>query len=104
MNTLCPVTLGSTLSKDVTGKPYQMASEIQIPFAVFFDLWSVINNCKNYWKKLVGYGFFLLISWYILLVITYFFFSIYFWPHCMASGTSPTRDQTCAPCIGSKES
>lgn len=31
------------------------------PFAVFFDLWSVMKNPNNYLKKLVGYSFF---PWY----------------------------------------
>ena len=28
----------------------------------------------------------------------------FFWPHCVAPGTSPTRDRTHAPCSGSMES
>lgn len=31
------------------------------PFAVFFDVWSVMKKPNNYLKKLVGYSFFFLI-------------------------------------------
>ena len=35
---------------------------------------------------------------------SFHFLSFFFWPHHVACGTSLTRDRTCAPCSGSRES
>ena len=48
VNTLCPVTFGSSLVKDVIGRPYQMAFKVPMHFAIFFDLYSIVTNPKNY--------------------------------------------------------